>query len=238
MMELMTIQQQIHELPGRPPFMFAKDLAAMYGTSPKRVAEQVRRNKRRFPHDFCFRLTPDEAAKCGVNQVKGGGGNAPLAFTHNGANALAGVLSTPEADERSVLIARAFTALEQGHRPQMPAPQRLLPCRGVLLPIVEHPDAGAVVLTGPLERALGRPRGSIRKAVERERSLSPHYVLLAGQTLDPCKGPGRLRSTVNITAALRLEGVKLFAMLGYAGGDSSDIVLAVHNAQQGQLAFM
>jgi hypothetical protein len=38
------------------------DLAALYGVSTKRLNEQFRRNRRRFPDDFAFQLTAEEAA--------------------------------------------------------------------------------------------------------------------------------------------------------------------------------
>ena len=36
------------------------DLAEFYGVSTKRLREQIRRNKERFPDDFLFRLTHQE----------------------------------------------------------------------------------------------------------------------------------------------------------------------------------
>jgi ORF6N domain len=36
------------------------DLAAVYGVTTKRLNEQFRRNRKRFPGDFAFQLTPDE----------------------------------------------------------------------------------------------------------------------------------------------------------------------------------
>ena len=38
-----------------------RDLAALYGVTTKRLNEAVKRNVRRFPADFMFRLTADEA---------------------------------------------------------------------------------------------------------------------------------------------------------------------------------
>jgi hypothetical protein len=38
------------------------DLAALYGVTTKRLNEQVRRNRKRFPRDFCFLLTDQELA--------------------------------------------------------------------------------------------------------------------------------------------------------------------------------
>src|SRR5262249_55385126 len=42
--------------------MLDSDLTVLYGVPTKRLNEQVRRNKSRFPEDFMFRLTVDEAA--------------------------------------------------------------------------------------------------------------------------------------------------------------------------------
>ncbi len=41
--------------------MVDADLAALYGVSIKRLNEQVRRNIKRFPPDFMFQLTAEEA---------------------------------------------------------------------------------------------------------------------------------------------------------------------------------
>lgn len=107
-----TIQSKILHLAGRPPVMTAPDLAAFYETTSKRVHEAARRNPERFPADFAFRLTPQEAktqnAALGTSQT---GGKLPLVFTEAGALALSGVLKTARAAEVSVLVHRAFVAL-------------------------------------------------------------------------------------------------------------------------------
>jgi len=38
------------------------DLAGLYGVTVKRLNEQVKRNQKRFPEDFCFQLTETEWA--------------------------------------------------------------------------------------------------------------------------------------------------------------------------------
>ncbi len=56
--------------PTRPPIHIVRgrrivldgDLAALYGVLTKRLNEVVRRNTDRFPSDFCFQLTDQEAA--------------------------------------------------------------------------------------------------------------------------------------------------------------------------------
>src|SRR5271154_6205805 len=44
-----------------------KDLAELYGVTTKRLNEQVRRNRERFPADFLFQLNPVEKAEGGAN---------------------------------------------------------------------------------------------------------------------------------------------------------------------------
>lgn len=40
--------------------MLDRDLAKIYGVETKRLNEQVKRNKERFPDDFCFQLNNEE----------------------------------------------------------------------------------------------------------------------------------------------------------------------------------
>ena len=42
--------------------MLDADLAALYGVTTKRLNEQVKRNRNRFPEDFMFQLTTKEWA--------------------------------------------------------------------------------------------------------------------------------------------------------------------------------
>jgi hypothetical protein len=41
--------------------MLDRDLAKLYGVTTKRLNEQIKRNRGRFPEDFMFQLTSDEA---------------------------------------------------------------------------------------------------------------------------------------------------------------------------------
>ena len=43
------------------------DLAKLYGTTTKRLNEQVKRNRERFPEDFMFLLTREEKAEVVAN---------------------------------------------------------------------------------------------------------------------------------------------------------------------------
>jgi len=93
------------------------DLAALYGVETKRLNEQVRRNKERFPTDFMFQLNLEEktevVANCDhLSRIKFSS-TLPYAFTEHGAIMAASVLNTPRAVETSVYVVRAFVKLRE-----------------------------------------------------------------------------------------------------------------------------
>jgi len=91
-------------------------LATLYGVSPKRLNEAVRRNRDRFPADFVFRLTIDEAAKrTRQAPIKGRGGrrHRPYAFTEQGVAMLSSALRSPRAVAVNIEIMRAFVRLRR-----------------------------------------------------------------------------------------------------------------------------
>jgi hypothetical protein len=65
------------------------DLAELYGVRTKRLNEQVKRNLRRFPADFMFRMTPEERDSmwsqfATTSQRKRRADRPPFAFTEHG----------------------------------------------------------------------------------------------------------------------------------------------------------
>lgn len=97
--------------------MLDADLAVLYGTSTKRLNEQVRRNAARFPDDFAFTLTAEEWAdlksQIATSSAWGGRRTAPSAFTEHGAVMVASVLNTPIAVNASVQVVRAFVRMRR-----------------------------------------------------------------------------------------------------------------------------
>jgi hypothetical protein len=93
------------------------DLAALYGVATKRLNEQVRRNRRRFPADFVFELTEAEraevVAKCDHLTRLRFSPAASLAYTEHGALMASAVLSTARAVEVSLYVVRAFVHLRE-----------------------------------------------------------------------------------------------------------------------------
>jgi len=93
------------------------DLAILYGTSTKRLNEQVKRNRTRFPSDFVFQLTAKErdevVANCDHLSRLRFSSTLPFAFTEHGALMAASVLNTPRAVEVSIYVVRAFVRLRE-----------------------------------------------------------------------------------------------------------------------------
>ena len=94
------------------------DLAELYGVSVKRLNEQVKRNIRRFPSDFLFRLTRSEYSNLRSQFVTsssdhGGRRYLPHAFTEHGAIMAATVLNSKRAIEMSIFVVRAFVHLRE-----------------------------------------------------------------------------------------------------------------------------
>jgi ORF6N domain-containing protein len=86
--------------------MLDSDLAAIYGVATKRLNEQLRRNRDRFPLDFAFPLTSEEFASLksqfATSSSHGGKRKLPWAFTEHGAIMLASVLNSAVAIDASV----------------------------------------------------------------------------------------------------------------------------------------
>lgn len=95
------------------------DIAILYGVSTKRLNEQIKRNKHRFPPDFMFRLTKQEVMELNRSQIATGSQKhrdprfVPYAFTEHGALMAANVLNSDQAVEMSVFIVRAFLKLRE-----------------------------------------------------------------------------------------------------------------------------
>jgi hypothetical protein len=89
-------------------------LATLYGVATRRLNEQVRRNRERFPADFIFELTAEEFANLKsqfATSSWGGRRKRPLAFTEHGAIMAATVLNSPRAVEMTNYVVRAFVHL-------------------------------------------------------------------------------------------------------------------------------
>ncbi len=97
--------------------MIDADLAALYGVETKRLNEQVKRNRERFPADFLLALTAAEKAEVVANCDHLGklkfSKALPYAFTEHGAIQAANVLASSQAVEMGIYVVRAFVHLRQ-----------------------------------------------------------------------------------------------------------------------------
>jgi len=115
---LTRITQSILMLRGQR-VLLDNDLAELYGVQTKRFNEAVKRNQARFPADFMFQLTGEEAValRSQIATLKPGRGRhrkyLPYAFTEHGAIMAAMILNSPRAVEMSVYVVRAFVHLRE-----------------------------------------------------------------------------------------------------------------------------
>lgn len=115
------IENRIFQIRGKR-VMLDKDLAILYAVPTKRLNEQVKRNTKRFPEDFMFRLTKEEvsmlqAVISGLRSqfatLKQGKHikYLPYAFTEQGVAMLSSVLNSERAIQVNIVIMRAFVKL-------------------------------------------------------------------------------------------------------------------------------
>lgn len=111
-----AITEQIYLIRGRK-VMLDTDLAKLYEVKTFRLNEAVKRNSRRFPEDFMFRLTEDEKAEVIANcdHLKNlkFSPQLPYAFTEQGVAMLSSVLNSERAIQVNIQIMRAFTKIRE-----------------------------------------------------------------------------------------------------------------------------
>ena len=94
-----------------------RDLAELYGVSTKALNQAVKRNVRRFPPDFMFRLTKKEkdelVTNCDRFQPLKHSSVSPRAFTEQGVAMLSSVLNSQRAIDVNIAIMRAFVHMRK-----------------------------------------------------------------------------------------------------------------------------
>ena len=94
------------------------DLSALYGTTTKRLNEQVKRNSERFPDEFVFQLTEREwknlRSQFATSRTSHGGRRyMPYVFTEHGALMAANVVKSDKAIQMSIAVVKAFVKLRR-----------------------------------------------------------------------------------------------------------------------------
>ena len=119
-MDLQIIQNNIFEVRGCR-VMLDYHLAELYQVETRALKQAVKRNIERFPSDFMFVLTKEEAnllLSIGVSQNVippdyNFGVAMPMAFTEQGVAMLSSVLRSKVAIEVNISIMRAFVLMRQ-----------------------------------------------------------------------------------------------------------------------------
>lgn len=100
--------------------MLDRDLAALYGVTTGNLNKAVQRNSERFPADFMFQLTRDEAQSVAGSRFQIGilkrGQNIkylPFVFTQEGVAMLSSVLRSPRAVQANIAVMRVFVRLRE-----------------------------------------------------------------------------------------------------------------------------
>jgi hypothetical protein len=125
-----SIQNRIYELRGQR-IILDRDLADFYDVPTKSLNLAVKRNLKRFPKDFMFKLTKDEfdslrfqietlekerkPLRLQNETSKGRGGTRylPYAFTEQGVAMLSGILNSDKAINMNIAIMRAFVEVRK-----------------------------------------------------------------------------------------------------------------------------
>jgi phage regulator Rha-like protein len=94
------------------------DLAELYGVEVKHLNQQIKRNRKRFPEDFVFRVAQREleilrSQIVTSSERHGGRRYLPLVFTEHGAIMAATVLKSKRAIQMSIFVVRAFVRMRE-----------------------------------------------------------------------------------------------------------------------------
>ena len=117
LLEARDIKSMVYTIRGQQ-VMLDSDLAMLYQVETGVVNRAVKRNKERFPEDFCFQLTEEEFLRCqiGISKTegterRGGRRYMPYVFTELGVSMLSSILRSDVAVFVSIGIMRAFVEM-------------------------------------------------------------------------------------------------------------------------------
>ena len=117
-----SIRSKIHVIRGQQ-VMLDRDLAELYGVETKVLNQAVKRNKERFPEEFCFQITKEEVEREIISRsqfvtLKNDGDRRgtnikylPYVFTEQGVAMLSSVLKSETAIKASIQIMKAFVSM-------------------------------------------------------------------------------------------------------------------------------
>jgi phage regulator Rha-like protein len=134
----------IYEIRGQK-VMLDRDLAELYGVELKVLNQAVKRNIKRFPADFMFRLKKGEweilrsqivTANKNISKIR----YLPYAFTEHGVLMLSNVLNSKKAINMSIQIIRVFEKLRKFAMEQTSKDARIVEIHKLLMLHIENND--------------------------------------------------------------------------------------------------
>jgi ORF6N domain-containing protein len=155
-----------------------RDLAKIYGVPTKAFNQAVKRNRQRFPEDFMFRLTQEEASvlwasrsqtvtssrptnslrsQTVTSNQRGGARYLPYAFTEHGALMAANILNSQRAVEMSVFVIRAFVKMREALRGTPELARKLAALEKKLTPRLDVHEAAIVQVLREVMQILNPP---------------------------------------------------------------------------------
>jgi ORF6N domain len=116
-MNITTLQSKIHTIRDYK-VLLDFDLATLYEVETKVLNQAVKRNTKRFPEDFMFRLTADEWENMRSQFVTASTNKrnitqTPFAFTEQGVAMLSGILNSDVAIHVNIAIMRTFVMIRR-----------------------------------------------------------------------------------------------------------------------------
>jgi hypothetical protein len=156
------------------------ELAALYGVETKVLNQAIKRNIERFPEDFMFRLTAEEAQslrcqtgtlddsrslRSQIVTLKTGRGRhrkyLPYVFTEHGAIMAATVLNSERAVKASLYVVRAFVTLRRALASHTELARKL----DELERRIDQHDNEISALLAAIRKLMGPPPARRRKAI-------------------------------------------------------------------------
>ncbi|MCI8655744.1 MAG: ORF6N domain-containing protein [Clostridia bacterium] len=119
--ETENIKNLIYTIRGKQ-VMLDSDVAMLYHYETKNINKAMKRNKDRFPEDFCFQLAKEEVENLkfqnGTSSLEtensyGGRRKLPYVYTEQGISMLSGILKSDIAVQVSISIMRAFVEMRK-----------------------------------------------------------------------------------------------------------------------------
>ncbi|MCL2801979.1 MAG: ORF6N domain-containing protein, partial [Treponema sp.] len=158
------IQDLIYEIRGQK-VMLDSDLAKLYGVELKRLNESVKRNSKRFPLEFMFKLTEQEwdnlrsqiaTFSKDIRKYK------PYAFTEHGILMLSSVLNSDKAIEINIQIMKIFVQMRYFVISQSGTSEQIAELRKLLMLYIDKNDARVNDIIIALNNLIEKPKETRR----------------------------------------------------------------------------